>query len=370
MSVQDERELRERLGGLLGKVEPRPAPVLRAMHQGRGIRMRRWVSAAAGIAVLAGCAVALPIALHGQGTPSPAGPLHYSVTVNPPGRHAPTGLISSGTQDGHRWTVVLSDRGQNLMVSGQGISNFSGPIGGAANPVITEQGGGGGKGGNMAIIGLVRADVTRVAITLSGGKVLNLIPVRYDGHRYIGLAYPWGVPMVGAVAYAGGRELAYSPPRHGMWLDNWWQPGQVGPARVSGVVSSGVTDGHTWRYSADIGPWGYCYNSDDGSSACLPGLHPHALHPASGTVQEMACDLLAATGTSPWTGLASAGSAVRTVVLTLSDGSSEHISPAKVGGARLFGYGVGKGLKIVAAKEFSASGQVVGTTPARALNCP
>lgn len=372
MSVQEERELRERLGGLLDKVEPRPAPVLRAMHQGRGIRMRRWVSAAAGIAVLAVGAVALPIALRGQGTPSPAGPLHYSVTVNPPGKHAPHGLISSGTQDGHRWRVVLSGRGQKMSVrSSSGAEGASGALPSDSTPVNFQEWGDDSPGGSNSILGAVRKDVTRVAIIMPGGKVLTLTPVRYDGQRYVGVVIPSRVPIVRAVAYHGGQELAYSIPYQGVGLDNWWLPGQVGPSRLTKVISSGVTEGHVWRYTADIGPWGYCFNLSDGSGDCLSGLHPQTLQPGSGTVQQMACGPLAVAGADgPWTGMASAGSDVQTVVLTLSDGTSEHISTANVGGARLFGYGVGKGLKIVATKEFSASGQVVGTTPASALNCP
>ena len=83
MSIQDERELRERLGGLLCGIEPSSAPVAGTMRRGKGIRMRRWISAAAGLAVIAAGAVVLPGLLHSHPA-GPVAPLHYKVTVQPP----------------------------------------------------------------------------------------------------------------------------------------------------------------------------------------------------------------------------------------------------------------------------------------------
>ena len=79
MSIQDERELRERLGGVLYSIEPGPPPVALTMRRGKGIRMRRWISVAAGVAVLAAGAVALPGLL--QGTPRP--PSRRDITRSP-----------------------------------------------------------------------------------------------------------------------------------------------------------------------------------------------------------------------------------------------------------------------------------------------
>jgi len=371
VSVQDERELRERLGGLLGEIEPRPAPVFAAMRQGRGIRMRRWVAAAAGLAIIAGGVAAIP-ALFGARPPAPATHRHYHYTesVHPPGKNAQVGLISSGTQDGHQWKIVMSGHGRRLSVSGAGLTQSSGPDLSSPEPVSATEGGGPGPGGNMTYVAAVRKDVTSVAITLAGGKTLNLVPVPYQGHRYIGVVWPYGIPVESAVAYHGSTELAYSVPRDRTWLENWWLPGQVGPARYTGTVGAGVTDGRHWRYAAQIGPWGYCYSLNDGTTDCLTGLHPVELHTASGHISPMLCGPFQNdTGTEPTVVLAAAGPDVWRVVVTLSDGTTQRISTVDADGARMLALGYGHGLKVVSTTEFDAAGAVVGTAPASTLNC-
>ena len=57
--------------------------------------MRRWISVAAGVAVLAAGAVVLPGVLRGHPA-SPTAPLHYKVIVSPIGAGAPPGLIGQG----------------------------------------------------------------------------------------------------------------------------------------------------------------------------------------------------------------------------------------------------------------------------------
>ena len=63
MSVNDEREIAERLGGALRASMPSPAPVGAVLRKGRAIRARRRIAAgltaaAAVAAVLAGAAAA------------------------------------------------------------------------------------------------------------------------------------------------------------------------------------------------------------------------------------------------------------------------------------------------------------------------
>lgn len=106
MSIQDERDLRDRLGGLLGGIEPRPAPVTAVVRRGRGIRMRRWASVAAGLAVIVAGAIVLPGLLR-AGTAAPAAPRPYTVTVKVLGLTAPAGVIGEGTIGTSRWRVVI-----------------------------------------------------------------------------------------------------------------------------------------------------------------------------------------------------------------------------------------------------------------------
>src|SRR5260370_42633867 len=99
MSVQDEDEVRHRLGALLNDVEPGPAPVARVVRQGRGIRVRRWISVAAGLAVIAAGAVVIPGLLLGH-TTVPSAPLHYKVAVRQLAQRASRGVIAAGVTDG------------------------------------------------------------------------------------------------------------------------------------------------------------------------------------------------------------------------------------------------------------------------------
>src|ERR1700752_5334404 len=100
MSVQDERELRARLGTLLDGIEPRPAPVTRVVRLGKGIRMRRWISVAAGLAVIVAGAALIPGFLQAHRV-APIAKLHYKVTVTALGPNAKHGVIAAGVTDGH-----------------------------------------------------------------------------------------------------------------------------------------------------------------------------------------------------------------------------------------------------------------------------
>ena len=133
MSIQDERELRGRLGALLDGVAPGPAPVSQAVRRGRGIRVRRWIGAAAGLAVIVAGAAVVPALLQAH-TTTPAAPLHYKVTVTKLGGSAAGGVIGAGTIGTEHWRVVLDpwpvscgpgEAGQRRVRRGRGSSPSS-----------------------------------------------------------------------------------------------------------------------------------------------------------------------------------------------------------------------------------------------------
>ena len=80
MSVVDERELSERLDGVLDAITPSPAPVDAALRDGKLIRARRSITTTAGLAVAAGFVVAMPALLHQPARPG-ATPVRPTVTV-------------------------------------------------------------------------------------------------------------------------------------------------------------------------------------------------------------------------------------------------------------------------------------------------
>jgi hypothetical protein len=369
VSVLDEQDLRERLGGLLASIEPLPAPVLIAVRQGSRIRTRRWMSAAAGLAVLAGGAGTLTAVVHPIRPAPPVTPqAWYSVTVHPPGQDAPAGLIAYGTQDGQPWQLAIAGRGANLSITATGGANPVVPALSATAPVVTSSASDGPAGANgTTIVGAVTSSVTAVAVTLPGDKVLTLRPVRYRGHRYVGVVLPYAVPVVRAVAYQGRRELAYSVPYEKVALVNWWRPGQAGPPGLTRTVAAGVMNGKSWRYVAQFGPWGYCYAGPEGSSC---GEQLSGDLPSPGNVTWM-MSAHGVDGAGQWaTGLARAGAGVRRVRLRLSGGGVDTITPVEVAGARLFGYAVPAGQRVVHLTTYDASGRVLVSSSGAGLNYP
>jgi hypothetical protein len=134
---------------------------------------------------------------------------HYSETVDHLPRQARHGVIGSGTEDGHRWQVSLSGQGSNLAAESNGAitMGIGTGIAGGGEPGIDSE-----SGGNSVVlmVGGVSAAVTDLRIILVGGKALDLTPVRYGGHSWVGLELPAHVYPLRGEAFAGSRELSYS----------------------------------------------------------------------------------------------------------------------------------------------------------------
>ena len=361
MSVQEDQELRERLDALLSSIEPRPAPVAVAMRQGKGIRLRRWGAAAIGFAFVAGGAAALPSVLHAPRSVTSVNAPRYSVAVHSPGKHASPGVIAYGTEDGNRWQVRLSGPADYVEVGGIGITRFVAPVlVVASDPVEMESASGSGKGGNVAFVGIVRPDVTSVALMLPGKKEVSLTPARYLGQRYVAIALPFGVPVVKAVAYNGTRELAYSVPYQGTDLDSWWRPGQAGPPRLTKTILAGVTGQRAWRVAAQFGPWGYCFTMPSDNACWLGGV---PVRPArGGQVQALVCGgaTIPAAKFASQVSLVVVSPDVHAVRIRLSGGAVERYTPVGVDGIRVLAVLVPHGQLIESSTAFGASGQLHG----------
>jgi hypothetical protein len=381
VSLQDERELRERLTGLLDGVSPHPAPVASAVRRGMAIRIRRWVAAAAALAVIAVGATITPALLHAH-PPTPAigthhkAP-HYRVTVLPLGTDARNGVIGQGITDRKYWKAILSTTGIAAQGSGSSLRitatwpfGMSGGMGidaptgdPAAAGVLSD-------GGPTLIYGTVSADVTRLAVGLTNGERLSLDLVRSGGLRWYGLVLPQNGGITRAVAYSGNRELGYSVPFDGTDLNAWWRPGQEVPARTIVKVGSGVVDRIRWQVIAEIGPWGYCYVYLDGN-VCLDGTLDPQRASAAKPVSLIQSDLLG-TNVSKGPSAVEVGVAtdVRRVKLTYSDGSSATFPAVAVGADRVVAYTIPKSASVIGSVEYGADGQVIGSPAAEYWNLP
>jgi len=370
VSIQDERELAERLGGLLDGIQPPPAPVGATIRRGRRIRTRRRITAAAGLAVLVAGAAVIPAVLHSRtAAPPPATPRHrhYTVTVNHLPAQARDGVIASGTQDGHPWQIVMSGAASQSTVLATGATSGSGPlpVGRDAQPQFSAAWGGGTP---AMLVGAVSPEVTDIRLVLTGGKALDLVPVVWEKHPWVAVELPPGVHLSGATAYAGSRELSYSVSTpDGFGLDNWWRPGQAGPARYTKVIATGTAGGRAWAMKAEIGPWGYCFDGS-GTSACLDGLDPIQLHPRT-AITTFVCGNSVMTSGGVEGGLAAASPQARQVRVRLSGGGTEVYQTVDVDGTRMFAYVIPKGQHITSATVYDARGQIIGTVGAHAMSC-
>jgi hypothetical protein len=367
VSIDDERDLYERLDGAVEAITPPPAPVDGVMRHGRVIRWRRRAVAVAGVAVVAAGAVAVPSIRHAA-THHPAATARYTATVQAPGPQAPPGLIASGTVNGQRWALTAGQpgaggagRGQQFVIAsgsafGPDGSTDSAPAFAApsTDPVSLT---GLTSGPSQAAYGPVAADVSYVAVRLGNGIVLTLHPVRVYGVRLVGFAIPAGAPVVSATAYSARGEIATSIPFRDSGLSSfvtWLRPGQSGLARASGPVGSGSYLGKAWSVRAYLGPWG----------ACLVGQADEA---RGSSCEEVTSASRIGTGAWFWTGgvpavaMGSADPSVARIAVTSPDGKTTQVHPVVVGGARFFAFPFGRGPKHWKWTAYDGSGHAISS---------
>ncbi len=369
MTAQDEQALRQRLHGAFDPLTPVPAPVGRVMRKGKAMRARRTVGVVGALAAAVAAGLIVP-GLLSQPATRPAVPVRHSVTEFGPGKHAAAGLISYGTIDGKAWKVILSGTRSSVMIGGSGHVSFEdGSVldpGGSPASMNFEQA----PKDNVLEAGTVSKDVTSLAVSLQGGTVLDLIPVDFKGQPWVAFVLPPGVNIQRAVAYHHGRELGYSIPYRGVELDTWWDPGQVGPARQTRIISSNRLDGKQWQSTAQIGPWGYCYAFPDGSS-CADSANPFpGLSSGRRLAAGFMCGPLSQVAKQGiWYALTAAAPSARQVLLRFSDGSTARLSTVEVAGTQMVAYLIPAGQRVSSAVEYDAGGLPIGTTAGTEWSC-
>lgn len=366
MSIDDERDLYERLDGAVDAITPRPAPVDGVLRRGRVIRWRRRAVAAASVAAVAVAGVVAVPALRPAATQSPA-TAHYTVTVQPPGPHSPPGQIASGTVNGQRWQVTVGRPGSGGAGSGQQFAVVSGPAFGPeplnssgpalaadnTEPVVftgisSERG--------QAQFGAVRADVSYLTVRLGNGTVLTLHPARVWGVRAVAFAAPLGAVITEATAFSRHGVIATAIPfgRPGEidTFSAWLRPGQHGLGVASGRIASGIVSGRAWSVTAYLGPWGICVDASTGGGYCTP------------TASGLGTSLLFRGAGTPGVAGGAASAAVTRVVAYPSGGPAVQTRPVTVGGQKFFAFPLTHADKAVRWKAYDRAGNVVasGTT--------
>ena len=313
-------DLHERLNSAFAAVEPGTAPVEAAMRTGRKIRTRRRAGLLAGtVAVIAAAVVGVPAFTHHAAlAPAPA-TSHIRVTVNPPGPHAPAGLIASGLVGTKPWNLsVQSPTTKNCMFGGEGLSfyacNGSLPSSDAAEP-ITFDGAGEGDGPNAAFVsfGVAWKGVVSARVDLSDGTVLTLHPVEVDGVRFVAFATPAHLAVDAVTAYSRTGEIAtaipFNAPDGHPTFSAWLRPGQARPPQFTGTFGSGTVA------TAYLGPWGVCLETKDGGDCTT-------------LTRQSATSML---GASSSVVFGTAAESVSYVTITRKDGSTLRAVPTAVG---------------------------------------
>jgi hypothetical protein len=362
MSIDDGRDLSERLDRAFTAITPRPAPLDGAIRQGRAIRLRRRLAAATGLAVIAAAGAIVPLLVH-RAPAGPAGPPRpkHTVTVSPPARPPAPGVIASGTIDGRAWRIT-ADRS---LAAGQARgtqcvraagSDSCGPVSPATagSPVSFT---GVGSGTVQAEYGAVARSVSYVTVQLGDGTTLALRPVPVSGFRMVGFEAPAGLRVLRATAYSARGVLATAVPfsQRGQLATFalWLRPGLRGPARVTRLVAAGTASGHRWAVTGYAGPWGYCL------IARTPGgRNQFCLDAATFTGTALA-GLLSGTPTV-WIGYAAAG--VDHVMVSYRDGTVGRVPVARVGRQKFFALAaVAGGSRAVRWRAYDGAGHQVAS---------
>jgi hypothetical protein len=367
VSIDDQHDLYERLDRAVEAITPRAAPVDGAMRRGRRIRRWRRSAIVAGVAVVvAAGAVAVPSLRHAASS-GPTAP-RYTATVQPPGPHAPPGLIASGTVNGQRWQLVAGQPGAGGAGRGQQIFLASGPAIGAdsvssSNPVIAPDAAHPvlflelSCGSTQVQYGAVRADVAYVKVRLGNGIVLTLRPVKVWGIREVAFAVPVGAEIVEATAYSRHGVIAtaipFSYPGTGATFSAWLRPGQPGLSRASGRIASGTAGGHAWSVTAYLGPWGICLeavtSNQDTTGACVSATSP------------LGTDRLFRTSGRPQVAGGTAAAAVARIVAHLPDGTTVQVRPVTIGQQKFFAFRLPAGKRPLTWTAYDSSGKAVGS---------
>lgn len=369
MNISDEEDLIGRLDRAFQTITPGQAPVERTVRQGRMIRVRRRLVAAAGLAIVA-AGIAVPVLVHQQAAPPSLSQIrHPHVTVQPPGPHAPAGLIASGTVNGKRWAVIAEKPGTDgatgnaqcfMALSMRNCGAVTAPS--RSDPVAFA---GSSTGPTDVMYGPVSGTVSYVTVRLADGTVLTLRPVSVYGFRYVAFAVPLYAVISKITAYAAHGELAsaipFNSPDGSATVGLWLRPGHTGLSRATHLIGSGRADGRAWSVTAYVGPWGECVLTRAGgnvSSGCNPVSSPQ------GT------SLLGWMSGSPGVEYGSTTADVQHVVITLASGQTIRVQTITAGKQKFFAFPLNRGQHAARWQAYNGARHEVGSGRLHGLQAP
>jgi len=313
MSTDDEGQLRARLGAALAQLDPAPLPLDAVVRQGKAVKLRRRLLAAAIAMVVAAAALAAPALARSLAHPPPSAPARYHVTVHRGNGSDPRviayGRVTTSLND-MRWTVSGAGSGRGFHLRwhagpwrhhdhGQLLRTGAGswddanslPVPPASPASIFDVA----TADPDLLAFAVRADVSYLVVGLSSGQAVRLQPVGVLGRarpRLAAIAVPSQTSITEIRAYSARGELGYTVPYEALprpssrlnpgasgdfQIVRWLQPGQPAlPSAATYSIGRGTARGSAWSEQLKVGPWGTCVVAPTGP--------PGSCRPAAGRV--------------------------------------------------------------------------------------
>lgn len=369
MTGSGEAELRERVHLLLQAVEPPMAPVDSIIRRGRARRLRRAGAVAAGLG-LAGIIAAVPLLTPPRALAPPHPPL--PVTVPASGIAGPGGVFASGTADGRAWRLAVgnvADPGYRCLpaitVNGTDANlvqpnprNYAATAFGPAAPGL-----------GFAYIQLP-ADVA--GIVLDGQETVPAVTASACGLRYrlagfayrlahrprvtaIGAAPTYRLPAVGSL----GTTTARAGQNYGVWTN----VGTPGAETEQGILASG----RGWSITVLLGADGDCYHYESMTTPGTPQIGacgPVSTPDGPETIMALSLSYPPAGLHGPTGYAVPVSPETDRLRATLSDGSTQLVTPHVVGGRKYAAFAVATSLRLVRLTWLDSAGKAFGSTTA------
>ncbi len=385
MSGPSDAELRQRVRGLLQVVEPPVAPVDAIIRRGRGLRLRR-TGAAAGCLGLAGIIAAATL-LTPPAAPAPREPA-LPVTVPASGTAGPDGVFASGTAGGRAWRLAV----QNIADPGYRCIPSITVNGTDADPVYPDPGSGADVALGAAAPGIgfafvqVPAGIERLVI--DGQESLPPIAATVCGLRYrvVGFAYRLAhSPRITAVSARPGwprlraatgnastgwpavytlPPITSEPPATATTFQTdgtWNNVGPTSTETAQGVLASG----RTWSIALTLEAGGDCYDFNAAGSSGSPQMGacgPISTPDGPETIMALSLSYPPAKFNGPTGYAVQVSPATAHLRATVSDGSTQLVTPQVVDGRKYAAFAIGTSLRLERLTWLNAAGKAFAST--------
>jgi hypothetical protein len=381
----EDAELRQRVHGVLLAVEPPVVPLDTIIRRGRGIRLRRVAAAIGGLAV-AGIIAAATMPTAPRAPQEPPLP----VTVPASGTAGPGGVFASGVADGHAWRLAV----QNIADPGYRCIPAITINGTDADPVYPSPGiyadvdlGPAVPGIGFAFVQLP-ADIERLVLDGQESLPATTVTVCTQRYRIVGFAYrlahqpritavsarpaqpapqtstgsaapDWPVVSQLPLISTGPPATPTTPQTYGIWTN----VGTITAETASGILA----DGQTWSIRFLLQAGGDCYEFDAAGSR--PSLEMGACGPVSTpdgpeTIMALPLSYPPAKLNAPTGYAVQVSPATAHLKATLSDGSTQLVTPRAVDGRKYAAFAVGTSLRLDRLTWLNAAGQEIASSTA------